>query len=68
MHNGYIDAQDLPIKFRYAHILPGLKHLLLSIVQLCNARCKVISTANDVSIRYKGEIILQESKCTRTGL
>ena len=41
-HEGLIDVPDLPARARNAHILPGIKHSLLSIVRLCNAGCEVI--------------------------
>ena len=36
-HEGCIGVPGLPTAARNAHVIPGIKHLLLSIVQLCNA-------------------------------
>ena len=39
-HEGLLDVPDLPMKARYAHVLPGIKHSLFSSVRLCKAGCK----------------------------
>ena len=63
---GLIDVPDLPARARNAHILPGIKHSLLSIVRLCNAGCKVIfgKWGIGVEVRYNGKAITKGSKST----
>ena len=54
---------------RISHIIPGLAaHSLLSIVQLRNAGCEVSITKIACTVRYRGRLILQGQKCSRTGL
>ena len=59
----------LHAKARIAHIIPGLaSHSLLSIVQLCNAGCEVRIKNISCTVRYRGRLILQGQKCSRTRL
>ena len=69
-HEGLIDVPDLPARARNAHILPGIKHSLLSIVRLCNAGCEVIfgKWGIGVKVRYNGRVIMKGSKSTINGL
>ena len=68
-HTCILAIPELPTKARIAHIIPGLAaHSLLSIVQLCNAGCKVSITKIACTVRYRGRLILQGQKCSRTGL
>ena len=41
-HDGALDIPGLPPGARYAHVIPGIKHSLLSIVRLCNAGCEIV--------------------------
>ena len=69
-HEGLIDVPDLPARARNAHILPGIKHSLLSVVRLCNAGCEVIFSKWGISVevRYNGRVIMKGSKSTINGL
>ena len=50
-------------------MIPGLAaHSLLSIVQLCNAGCEVGITKIACTVHYRGRLILQGEKSSRTGL
>ncbi len=58
-----------PQKAQLAHVIPGLaSHLLLSVVCLCNAGCKVTFTKIECCVKYRGQIILQGYKCLKSGL
>ena len=60
---------QLPAKAREGHIIPGLaSHSLMSVVKLCNAGCEVTFTKIDCKVKYRGKVVLQGYKCTRTGL
>ena len=64
-----ISLPNLPEKAREAHIIQGLAHhSLLSIVDLCNAECEVIFTKIGCTVKYRGRIVLQGAKCTKSGL
>ena len=68
-HTFALAISELPAKARIAHIIPGLAaHSLLSILQLCNARCEVGITKIACTVRYRGRLILKGQKCSRTGL
>ena len=68
-HTCTLSIPDLPDKARIAHIIPGLAaHYLLSIIQLYNAGCEVSITKIACTGRYRGRLILQGQKCSRTGL
>ena len=69
-HEGLIDVPDLPARARNAHVLPGIKHSLLSVVRLCNAGCEVIFGKYGISVevRYNGRVIMKGSKSTINGL
>ena len=68
-HMCILAIPDLPSKARIAHIIPGLAaHSLISIVQLCYAGCEVIITKISCTVHYRGQLILQGQKCSRTGL
>ena len=56
-HDGALDIPGLQPSARYAHVIPGIKHSLLSIVRLCNAGCEVVfgRWALNVEVRYKGK-------------
>ena len=42
-HDGALDTPGLPPGEGYAHVIPGIKHSLLSIVRLCNAGARLCS-------------------------
>ncbi len=51
-HTCSLNIDDLPKNARVAHVIPGLaSHLLLSVVRLCNAGCKVIFTKIDCCVK-----------------
>ena len=69
-HDGALDIPGLPPRARYAHVIPGIRHLLLSIVRLCNAGCEVIfgRWGLNVEVRHKGKMIMRAKKSTINGL
>ena len=68
-HTGLLDIPRLPRAARLGHVIPGLStHSLVSVVTLCNAGCEVLFTKIDVTVKYRGSIVLTGKKCTRTGL
>ena len=68
-HTCELDIPELPTAARFAHIVPGLQSFsLVSVVKLCNAGCKVITTDISCEVFYKGQRVVQCKKCTRTGL
>ena len=69
-HEGMLDVPGLPDAARNAHVIPGIKHSLLSIVRLCNAGCEVVfdKWGVGVEVRYRGRVILAGSKSTINGL
>ena len=70
-HTGDLDMPLLPTAAQYCHIISGLaKYSLLSVVKLCKAGCGVrfSNFGIGVEVRYRGQLVLTGSKCTRTGL
>ena len=69
-HDGALDIPGLPPRARYAHVIPGIRHSLLSIVRLCNAGCEVIfgRWGLNVEVWYKGKIVMKAKKSTVNGL
>ena len=69
-HEGIIDVPGLPAGARNAHVLPAMKHSLLSIVQLCNAGCKVIFSkwGTGVEVWYNRKVVLKGRKSMTNGL
>ena len=67
-HDGALDIPGLPPRARYAHIIPGIKHSLLSVVQLCNLGCKIVFVrwGLNVEVRYKGKVIMTGRKARST--
>ena len=64
-----LDLPQLPTKARTGYILPGLaSHSLLSVVSLCDAGCEITFTKINVTIKYRGRIIMTGAKCNKTGL
>ena len=53
-HEGFIDVPGLPTAARNAHVIPGIKHSLLSIVPLCNTGCEVTFQKWGVSVEVRG--------------
>ena len=59
----------LPPSAVHAHILPGLHpHSLLSIGQLCDSNCTTTFSADQVSVTYNNETILQGTRDPITNL
>ena len=58
-HDGALDIPGLPPSARYAHVIPGIKHSLLSIVRLCNAGCEIVfgRWGLNVEVRYRGKMV-----------
>ena len=68
-HTGLINIPRVPRCGRVGHVIPGLsKYSLVSVVVLCNAGCDVMFTKIGVTVKYRGRIVLNGKKCTRTGL
>ncbi len=68
-HTCTLLLEHLPEKARHAHVLPNLAlHSLISVVNLCNAGCKVLLTKIGRMIKFKGKTIICGHKCTNTGL
>ena len=69
-HDGALDIPGSPPGARYAHVIPGIKHSLLSIVRLCNPGCEIVfgRWGLNVEVRYRGKIVLRGSKSTYTVL
>ena len=56
---------------RSGHVIPGmLSHSLVSVVTLCNAGCRVVfeEWGIGVTVTYRGTIVTEGKKCTKTGL
>ena len=69
-HDGALEIPGLPPSTRYAHVIPGIKHSLLSIVRLFNAGCEVVFVrwGLNVEVRYKGKVVMKARKSTINGL
>ena len=69
-HEGFLDVPGLPTAARNAHVIPGIKHSLLSIVRLSNAGCEVKfhKWGIGVEVRYRGKVIMEDRKSTINGL
>ena len=69
-HDGALDIPGLPLGARYAHVVPGINHSLLSIVRLCSARCEIVfgRWGLNVEVRYKGKVVMKGRKGTINGL
>ena len=69
-HDGALDISGLPPGARYAHVIPGFKHSLLSIERLCNAGCKMVFSrwGLNVEVRYRGKVVMKGRKSTINGL
>ena len=68
-HTCTLAIPEIPAKARIAHIIPGLAaHSLLSIVQLCNTGCEFGTTKIACTVHYRGRLILQGEKSSRTGI
>ena len=63
-HDGALDIPGLPPRARYAHTIPGIKHSLIPIVRLCNARCEIMfgRWGLNVELRYKEKVIMTGRK------
>ena len=68
-HTGHINWPMVPKEATHSHILPGLKnHSLISVVQLCNAGCRVTFDKDKCTVQYNGRDIVQGTKCHKNGL
>ena len=69
-HDGALEIPGLPPGARYAHVIPGIKHSLLSIVRLCNAGCEIVfgGWGLNVEVRCKGKVVMKGKKRTINGL
>ena len=70
-HTGDLRIPQLPKSARACHIVPGLaSYSLISVVKLCEAGCEVSFTrfGIGVKVRYRGQLVLEGSKCITTGL
>ena len=69
-HTGDLDLPQLPKAARRFHILPAIKHSLISVVKLCEAGCEVkfIKWGVGIEIRYRGRLVMEGSLNKRTGL
>ena len=69
-HDGALDISGLPPRARYAHVILGIKHLLLSIVRLCNAGCEIVfgRWGLNVEVRHGEKLIMTGRKRTNNGL
>ena len=65
-HDGALDIPGLPPSASYAHVIPGIRHSLLSIVRLCNAGCEIVfgRWGLNVEVHYKGKIMMKARKST----
>ena len=52
-HDGALDVPGLPARARYAHVIPGIKKSLLSIVRLCNYGCEVNFGYSGISVEVR---------------
>jgi hypothetical protein len=68
-HEAELDMPMLPAAAKRVHIVPELAtHTLLSIGQLCDARCDVAFTAEEVTVKYKGNTVLSGHRTCHTRL
>ena len=68
-HKCVLDFPQFPESARNGHIIPGsASNSLVSVVVLCNAGCEVTLKAFDVTVKYKGKIVLTGTKCMQTVL
>ena len=70
-HTGDLRIPQLPKSARACHIFPGLaSYSLISVVKLCEAGCEVSfkTFGIGVEVRYRGQLVLEGSKCLITGL
>jgi hypothetical protein len=68
-HEAELDMPMLPAAAKQVHIVPELTtHTLLSIGQLCDAGCDVAFTAEEVTIKYKGNTVLSGHRTCHTPL
>jgi len=67
-HEGTLGFAQLPASANACHLLPGLKHALLSIGQLCDAGCTVTFDQDTCRILYQDAIILEGPRDPTTRL
>ena len=69
-HTGDLDLPQLQQAARRCHILPAIKHSLISVLKLCEAGCEVkfINWGVGIEISYRGRLVIEGSLNKRTGL
>lgn len=69
-HDGALDVPGLPPRSGYAHVIPGIKHSLLSILRMCKVGGEGVFGiwGLNVEVRYRGNVILTGRKVTINGL
>jgi hypothetical protein len=68
-HEAELDMPMLPAVAKRVHIIPELAtHTLLSIGQLCDAGCDVAFTAEEITVKYKGNTVLSGYRTCHTRL
>lgn len=68
-HTRELDLPHLPQATRTGHILPGMSsYSLVSVVTQPNAGCQVTFDKIGVNVTYRGRMVMEGNKCTRTGL
>ena len=70
-HTRDLRITQLPKSARVCHIVPGLaSYSLISVVKLCKAGCEVSFTRFGIGVKvhYRGQLVLEGSKCLTTGL
>jgi hypothetical protein len=65
-HDAELDMHMLPAAAKWVHIVPELATHMLSIGQLCDARCDVAFTAEEITIKYKGNTVLSGHRTCHT--
>jgi len=69
MHEAELNIPGLPLATRHGHVVPHLAtQPLLSIGQLCDARCDVAFTASMVTISHNNSVVLQGQCTTKSKL
>jgi hypothetical protein len=68
-HTCTLNLPNLLAGAQAAHVIPGLvSHLLLFIINMCNAGCTVTFTKINCTISYHGQTIICDKMCTCMGL
>ena len=67
-HTTLLNIQQLPMKAHRAHLLPDIKHALLSISMLCDEGCMAIFDEEKVYIVKDSIVLLHGNRDPRTNL